>query len=72
MVECFGLYHHVLMTTPSHFEMFYSLISKILFVSERLELNGDDQYDVCHNTDTWTIMVISLQSGGLALVTATL
>ena len=72
MAECFGMYHHELMTTPSHFEMFYSLISKILFVSERLELNGDDQYDLCHYSDTWIILVISLQSGGREPATATL
>ena len=47
-------------------------MSKILFVSERLELDGDDQYELCCRSHSVMILVSFLDSGGRTLVTDTL
>jgi hypothetical protein len=46
MAECFGALYflpQVLLISPLN--KCLRLMSRILFVSERLELNGDDQYE---------------------------
>jgi hypothetical protein len=48
MAGCFGMHRHLTLyfvcATQLNVLICHSLLSKLLFVSERLELNGDDQY----------------------------
>jgi hypothetical protein len=47
-------------------------MSKILYVSERLELDGDDQYELCCLSCYGMMLVSFLDSDGQTLVTDTL